>query len=221
MLMRETINKIQEHEKRPVTQVEIAQILNTSNVSLNRRINRKGSEWTSTELIKLVNHYGYYVIQESLQNVNIENKADTFQDKVELKYYTNPNLKTKLTVPDVTTVWQDRQMIENIWKRKPENIRVITMLGDKMDHGAYPLRMDDILLMDISDTDVTKSGIYAFTTNNGSYMFINGINRKFDNSYRFYFYNPIYPEKILTNKDVKEADIKIVGRIFKNLSLTI
>lgn len=219
MLMKETINKIQQHEKRPVTQVEIAQILNTSNVSLNRRINRKGSEWTSTELIKLVNHYGYYVIQESLHNVKLKNNEQS--EYIEIPYYTNPNLKTELTVPDVTTVWLDRQIIENRWKRKPENLRVITMLGDKMDHGAYPLKLDDILLMDISDTDVTKSGIYAFTTNNGAYMFINGVNRKFDNSYRFYFYNPVYPEKILTNEDVKKADIKIVGRIFKNLSLTI
>ncbi len=220
MLMKETISKIQQHEKRSVTQVEIAQIIGTSNVSLNRRVNRKSSEWTSSELIKLVNHYGIYIIQDDLQNVNIDNRNKKSED-FEIPYYTNPNLKTKLTVPDVTTVWQDRQMIENRWKRKPENLRVITMLGDKMDHGSYPLRIDDILLMDISDTDVTKSGIYAFTTHNDQYMFINGINRRYDNTYRFFFLNPNYPDKILTNEDVKKADIKIIGRIFKNMSLTI
>lgn len=194
--------------------IDIAKILEYDYSRVRNRSIRE-SFYNIDEINKISNFYNVNLF-------NIPDKCvDTYSDKVEIHYYTNPNLKTKLTVPDVTTVWFDRQVIENRWKRKPENIRVITMLGDKMDHGAYPLRLDDILFMDISDTDVTKSGIYAFTTNNDSYMFINGINRRYDNMYRFYFYNPIYPEKILTGDDVKKADIKIVGRIFKNLSLTI
>lgn len=76
-------------------------------------------------------------------------------------------------------------------------------------------------MMDISDTDITKAGVYAFTTNNDTYMFINGVNRRYDGAFRFYFYNPNYPEKILTDDEVERANIKIVGRIVKNLSLTI
>lgn len=189
----------------------ITQVLGFSSTKVYYTRAQRNSEFSDLEVKTLFEYF----------DPNRVVNSSTLADKVELHYYTNPNLKTKLTVPDVTTVWQDRQIIENIWKRKPENLKVITMLGDKMDYGAYPLRIDDILLIDTADTDVTKSGVYAFTTQNGAYMFINGITRKFDNTYRFFFYNPMYPEKVLTAEDVEKADIQIVGRIFKNLSLTI
>lgn len=199
--------------KTGLTQAEIARVLNTSPVSISRRVKNINSEPTFSEIKKV----------EAALEKNIFTTCDCSNrtDKVEIKYYKNSNLKTDIKTSAITSVWFDRELVENIWQMIPENLRITTMLGDKMDSGSYPMRKNDILIMDISDTDITKAGVYAFTTHNDTYMFINGVNRRFDGTWRFYFYNKNYPEKILTDAEVEKAGIKIIGRIVKNLSLTI
>lgn len=190
---------------------EMAKILNIKEGTLKQRINRN-SKFKTLEFKALRDHY-------------LNSEKDVFigssDDKVEIPYYISENLTTNIKTAGLTSLWFDRELVENIWRMKPENLRIITMLGDKMSAGEYPLHKNDVLIMDISDKDVTNAGIYAFTTHGGSYMYINGINRRYDNTYRFYFYNTNYPEKILTEAEVVKADIKIVGRIIKNLTLTI
>lgn len=190
----------------------IAKILGFGYSTIGNRATRD-SEYSLEEIIKLSHAY-----KIDLKNNTVTN---TSSDKVELKYYENPNLNIDIKNPLISSLWFDRELVENIWNKDPKNLRIIKMLGDKMDNGAYPLRNDDILIMDISDTNVTKAGIYAFTTDNDKYMFINGVYRRIDGTYRFYFYNDVYPDRILSDEEVKKADIKIIGRIIKNQSLTI
>lgn len=195
--------------------IRITDISKTLAINYSAIANRakRDSDYSFDELEKISQAYNVDIINNHLTN--------THGDKVEIQYYINPNLQTNIKTPKVTSIWFDRELVENIWNMNPSDLRIVTMLGDKMDFGSYPLRKNDILIMDISDKDVTKAGIYAFTTHNDTYMFINGINRRFDGTYRFYFYNNNYPEKILTDEEVEKADIKVVGRIVKNLSLTI
>lgn len=189
---------------------DIAEILNLKEGTLKQRINRN-SKFKSLEFKILQDYY--------LNKIN--NNSSTVNDKVEIPYYVNDKLTTNLKNPAITSLWFDRELVENIWHTNPESLRIIVMPGDKMNAGAYPLRKNDVLIMDMSDKDVTNSGIFAFTTHGDSYMYVNGVNRKYDNTYRFYFYNQNYPEKVLTEAEVIKADIKIVGRIIKNLTLTI
>lgn len=198
-----------------LSQAEVAGVLKISQVSVSKRVNNPNSEVKEDEIRLLENATG----KQIYYNSNIVSNVG--YDKVEIPYYNNSNLTTNIKTDDITSIWFDRELVENIWRKKVENLRIITMLGDKMNSGSYPLRKDDILIMDISDTDITKAGVYAFTTHNDTYMFINGVNRRFDGLHRFYFYNPNYPEKFLTDEQVKTADIKIIGRIIKNLTLTI
>lgn len=170
----------------------------------------RDSEFTDLEIKTLVEHY----------NPKVEYSA-TLTDKVELKYYENPNLKVDVKNPLITSMWFDRELVENIWKKHPQNLRIIKMLGDKMDYGAYPLRNDDILIIDITETDPFIAGTYVFTTNNNQYIFINRVSRSMDGSYKFTFLNPTYPEKVLTQSEAEELDLRIVAKVVKNLSLTI
>lgn len=189
----------------------IAQVLGMKSSKTLYTRSQRHSDFSDAEVKKLIDYFA----PSAHLNTN------TLSDKVEIPYYRNPNLTTNIKTQAVTSIWFDRELVENIWRMNPANLRITTMLGDKMDSGSYPLHKDDLLIMDISDKDVTKAGVYAFTTHNDTFMFINGVNRRFDGTYRFYFYNTNYPEKVLTDEDVKKADIKIVGRIVKNLSLTI
>lgn len=199
-----------------ITQVQFAKGMGSNPISCNQRI-KSNSELKVSEAIKLFNSFNYDFINHCVINAEKYNNIE----KVEIKYYQNPNLITDIRTPLVTSIWFDRELVENVWKKDPKNLRIITMLGDKMDNGDYPLKNDDILVIDLGETDVTKSGIYAFTTHNENYIFINGVNRKYDGSYRFFFYNKLYPEKTFTPEETQKIDLKIVGRVVKNLSLTI
>lgn len=189
---------------------EIAEILNMQLGTLYARI-RRNSDFSSLEFRILRDHY-----------LNKNNKSsDCSNDKVEIPYYVNDKLTTNIKTSAITSIWFDRELVENIWHVDPTFLRIVVMPGDKMNAGTYPLHKNDILIMDTSDKDITNAGVFAFTTHGNSYMYVNGVNRRFDGTYRFYFYNPIYPEKILTEAEVAKADIKIIGRIIKNLTLTI
>lgn len=170
----------------------------------------RDSEFTDLEIKTLVEHY----------NPKVE-YSTTLADKVELKYYENPNLQVDIRNHLMSSMWFDRELVENIWKKDPKNLRIIKMLGDKMDYGAYPLRNDDILIIDITETDPFIAGTYVFTTNDNQYIFINRVNRSLDGSYKFSFLNPAYPEKVHTPEEIKELDLRIVAKVVKNLSLTI
>lgn len=206
-------------DKTGLTRADLARIWGVSIQAVSKRLHSpKPSEVKVSELLKVEKEINKVLIEEHIKACPV---CENAHEQIEIKYYSNPNLQTNIKTPAITSVWFDRELVENIWHKDPANLRATIMPGDKMDSGDYPFKKDDILVMDISDTDVTKSGVYAFTTHKDTYFFINGVNRRYDGTYRFYFYNQNYPEKILTEEEVKTADIKIVGRIVKNLSLTI
>lgn len=191
---------------------ELVNILGLSSPKTIYQRAHRNSDFTELEVKILKDHYCRSVADE---NVNL----NTTCDKAEIKYFEHQNLKTNIKSPAITSIWFDSELVTNIWRKDPKNLRIITMLGDKMDLGEYPLKNGDILIIDTSETDITKAGIYAFTTHNNNYMFINGVNRRYDGMCRFYFTNQMYPEKVLSDEDIKNADIKIIGRVIKNLSL--
>lgn len=210
MLHDELLCRLQNLTNIKVKKSEIAKILNFGYSAIANR-EKRNTPYSIEEIEKISQYF----------NVDILNnkKGNTTGDKMEIPYYSDYRLKTDIKSSAITSIWFDRELVENIWRKDPTNLRIITMLGDKMDSGDYPLKNGDILIIDTSDIDITKVGIYAFTTSNNSYMFVNGVNRRYDGACRFYFTNKAYPEKILTDEDVIKADIRIIGRVIKNLSL--
>lgn len=211
MKHRVLLERLQNLTNKKANLSEIARVLGFGYSTIGNRASRN-SEYSLDEINKLSLYYNVDLINNHITN--------TSGDRYEIPYYINDDLITDLRLPDITTIWMDRELIENRWKRKKENLRVVTMLGDKMDGGNRPIHIDDVLLMDVSDRDVTKAGVYAFTTYDDKYMYINNVYRKFDGTYSFTFANPKYPEKILTNADVENAHMRVVGRVFINLTDT-
>lgn len=208
----ELIERIKALKGYAPTQSYIAEILCYKTSKINNRAARN-SKYSEKEIVILSKELGINIIENQASN--------TYADKVELKYYENPSLKVNIKNPLITSMWFDRELVENIWKKDPKNLCIIKMLGDKMNHGEYPLRPDDILIMDITETDPFISGTYVFTTNKDKYIFISRVSRLMDGSYKFMFLNPAYPDKVQTPEEAKELDLKIVGKVVKNLSLTI
>lgn len=197
-----------------INQVEAANILNVTPMAISKRVN-KNSELKVSELIKLQEATGRNLLEMSSYDVSKR------RERVEIKYLTiNPAWDDKLKNPLVTSVWLDRELITNIWRKNPEDLRIVKMIGDRMSGGEYPLNNDDILIVDISEKEIINSGTYIFTTKGNENVFINTVEKKIDGGVRFTFFNKYYPDKVYTLEQLQDLDFKIIGRVIKNLSLT-
>lgn len=139
-------------------------------------------------------------------------------DAVEIIYYENPTLIETIKNPVITSIWLDRELIHDVWHKHEKNLRTLQMPGDTMDGGETPIKNKDMLIVDISDTNIQASGIFVYTTKNGSLIFVNGIKQSPDGTYRFYFRNTGYKEIHYTLEDLEKLGFKVIGRVVKNIT---
>ena len=138
---------------------------------------------------------------------------------VEIIYFENPELLGSIKNPNISSVWLDRELVHNVWNRDEKNLRVMQMPGDVMFGGDTPIKNQDILIVDTSITDIMLSGVYAFTTRNDNFIFINCIKQKIDGQVLFYYWNKNYDDVIYAHSDLERIGFKVIGRVIKNLSI--
>ncbi|MCM1340009.1 MAG: hypothetical protein NC191_10095 [Muribaculaceae bacterium] len=193
---------------REVTLQDMAAVLERSRQHISRT---KKDNLTQEQIEKIENGLG----------ISLKQKKEYFEiPYLEIENVQNQRMKNNL----ITTLWLDRELIENDWKKEAQNLRVIKMIGDKMDFGEYPLKHNHTLLVDISETDIINSGVYVFTTENEgkTFVFICGISVQTNGNVKFYFANSkTYAPKILTPKELKDCNFTVLARVVKNLSLTL
>lgn len=201
-------------EKAGITQAEAARILKVSNMAISKRMLNPKSEAKVSEMRKI----------EKACGVTLYEGAPKY-DQVQIKYIEIPGIaENVIKSPYIKERLQfDRELVENAWERIPENLRIVKMRGDKMETTEYPLRNNDILMVDISQTDVANSGIYLYTTKIGGQLevFINNINKRPTGDLRMSYINPKYNEIVYTPEQLEKIDFKVWARVVKNLSLTI
>lgn len=201
-------------EKAGITQTEAAKILKVSNMAISKRITNSKSEAKVSEMQKI----------EKAVGKSLYPGAPKY-DQVQIKYIQIPNIPDDtIKSPFVRERLQfDREIVENAWNRVPENQRIIKMRGDKMETGLYPLRNNDILIVDISQTNVAASGIYLYSTEiNGELdIFINNVYKRPDGSLKMSYFNPKYDDIIYSPEELKNMKFNVIARVVKNISLTI
>lgn len=212
----DVISIIEKRLERSVSQSEFAKVIGTSTPSLNARISKKGGLKLS-EILAAENHYkcGLLFAIELM----VFGKNANFPDAVEIIYYENPKLTNIIKNPDITSLWLDRELIYYKWKKSEQDLRIIQMPGDSMDGGASPISNKDILIIDISDKNPVASGIFAYTTQNDTLIFVNDIKQKADGSLKFNFWNERYKESVYTISDLKTMNFNVIGRVIKNMSI--
>lgn len=193
---------------------EIARLLNYNNSKITNRANRN-SNYSEKEMQILSDALGIDI----LNNVKIcEN-----YDQVAIPYIEIPGIDENLIKsPRIKERLQfDLEIIENEWLCRPENLRIIKCGSHMMDGGDYPIRMNNILLVDITATDIRKRGVYLYTTHDNKHAFIHGLWRATEETVQSYYFNPSYTPNVRPIQELKEINFKVYGRIVKNLSLTI
>lgn len=124
--------------------------------------------------------------------------------------------------PKLTTFNFDVEATK-IMMHERENIRVIIMPHNKMNGGSYPLRARDILFIDISERDISRAGCYLFTSRNNTCYFLCNINITIEGNVRFSYSNPANAseEKTKSFAELEKLDFRVIGRMFKNATLTV
>lgn len=203
--------------KAKISKADVARILGKTPGNITNRL-KTGSEITVAELLAIEKATGLDLIPRPGY---VQNTHDLSQEVIEIDYLhiegvPQTSFKNRL----VNRIYLDKEIVENTWKYKPEDLRGVKMLGDKMAGGDYPLKNEDVLLVDITQTNPLSPGVYVFSTH-GKNVFICGVMKTMEGNTKFYFYNQSYPDKILTDEQMRNAKLTIIGRVIKNLSLRI
>ena len=90
-----------------------------------------------------------------------------------------------------------------------KNIDAINVIGDSMEPT---LNSSNIIFIDKTKTDVSRDGIYAFTTNHG--LFVKRIQRRVDGQLDVISDNKDYPMQIL-----EKQDVNIVGKVISSFGM--
>jgi len=94
-------------------------------------------------------------------------------------------------------------------KENLKNIDAINVVGDSMEPT---LNSDNIIFIDKTRNDVSRDGIYAFTTNHG--LFVKRIQRRVDGKLDVISDNKDYPTQILDKNEVF-----IVGKVVSSFGM--
>ena len=165
-------------------------------------------------LLTIIENNGNEILEKNIQ-ISKGNSCGSY----DVPYW--EGLPEDLRRPQITEVYSDLQLINTDWLSKPENLRTIPMLGDSMNTYSVPLKNKNMLIFDTSITDINKSGVYLFTTNNGNNLYIRFLSLNMDGSVKITAYkNNEQITKTLTSEQQEEYDFKVIGRIIINASLT-
>lgn len=208
--------------------VSFADIARVRNVERQAIAKMKNKELSQEEIVSICEAFEVKPPSE-VDNVSIEN-VNVSDDKLQGKSFNipywegiNDEVTSRIKDDDITEFGLDLQFIIRKLKCEPENLRVISMLGDDMDGGLYPIKNKDLLVIDTSRNNTYESGVYFVTTHGGTRLYVRRIFERMSDSARYFttIDNEIYKkeiEKSWTLEQWKEADVQIVGRVIMHIN---
>ena len=189
------------------SQAELCKILNIKQSTMSNRAVRNSS-FNHNEIETLENHYGVIL-------KNTENTQEV--DIVKIPYW--ENLPDELKHPEYTYVPAQKISIEQGWGTETNNLRIIPMIGNKMTNYWYPMKDNDILIVDISHNYIMGSGVYFATSRNDTHFWIREMQVLINNDIEFKGFSPSgETTKTLSKDQLDEAGFKLIGKVIKNVS---
>lgn len=149
------------------------------------------------------------------------------KDELAGKYYPIPywneenEIIDKLYDNDITEFCYDMQGIVRKLKCKPEDLKIISMFGEEMDGGQFPLKDNDLLIIDTSKKDISESGIYFYSTLKGTKVFVRRLLEQMHGDVTVTVDNPLYAPMVnrtFTQEELDSIDFTVIGRVIKNMS---
>lgn len=192
------------------TTVDFSEYLNESIENINKQLN-------SNELIEIKK-----TSEPSVDFIS----SDLYAGKSYRIPYWDGEAAEQIKKPNVDDLCVDVQTIYTDWKTTPESLIFISMPGDEMEGGEYPIRNKDSLIVDTSRTNISESGVFFCTTQGHTRVHVRRIIEVMSGSIKCITTvdNPRYKsfiEKQWTEEKWLAADVQVIGRVIKNESYTI
>ena len=198
------------------TQKELCEIIGIKQSAMTNRATRN-SDFTSEEIVKFNKHYGINLFNNTVETPFNMNFPIAIADRMEIYYW--KDLPHEFKNPKITSVWFDREIIENAWGMNPDHLCIVPMIGDKMTNYWYPIRNGDILIIDTSQNYIMGNGVYFGTSRNNTQFWIREMQLLMDLTYEFKGYAPSgETSKIYKPSELESVDFKLIGKVIKNVS---
>lgn len=174
------------------------------------------AELTKEQLLGLEEYWGISLITPASAE-NIHTKDDAW----EIPYWERcAEFDLPLKNPLLITKWDDKTFYKYANKNY-KNIRLINMFNDRMDGGVYPIAQNEVIIIDIGDTNYNVDGTFLFTTGpagNEALSIARIESRLGGKSYYFTYPNEAYKHKSrpIDVKELKELNFKVHARVIKN-----
>lgn len=196
------------------SQAELCQILGVKQSTMSNRSSRD-SDITSDEIVKLNNYYNINLFTSDNHNYNTVSFPTG--DRIEISYW--QELPEELKNPRIVSCWFDREIIENAWGMAADHLCIVPMIGDKMTRYWYPIRANDILIVDTSKDYIMGNGVYFATSRNNTRFWIREMQVLLNNDIEFKGFSPSGDTtKVFTKEQLDEVDFRLIGKVIKNLS---
>jgi phage repressor protein C with HTH and peptisase S24 domain len=219
MQLKDKINELKIKTLQKISYEDVAKILGLgSKQAVYNRITRK-QELQPYEEAALDEYFYNKKVNNINQNSFPESTSNNYSltDRIEIDYW--EGLPEDLKNPNIMSVWFDREIIENAWGMKADHLCIIPMIGDKMTHYWYPIRNNDILIIDMSHNYIMGNGVYFAVSRNNTRFWIREMQILINNDIQIKGFAPSgETTKVISADTLKEADFKIIGKVIKNVS---
>lgn len=203
------INELQQHlqniTQKEITQSDIAKALEKDRSNICNKAKR-GTELKVSEIKQIEKYFG----------VNLFTNLQPTNDQIILEYiHLNPSCGKGTILLDkveVTPISLGKALIQNVFKIKnPKCLKIFKASGDSMEKTIYD---EDLLLVDTSIIDCINGGVYLLMRNDD--FICKRLHKLLNGDLEIISDNSLYDKEIIqSNSDV---EIKIIGRVIKNLS---
>lgn len=197
------------------SQSEIGKILGLAQTAVSGRANRN-SNFTDEEIEKLEKHYNVNLTLEG-GITNAKFYPVNVSDIVEIPYW--EGLPDDLKISNLNCVTVEKSFTETHWHIKPEDLRIVTMVGNKMSNYWYKINDNDVLIIDTSHNFIRGNGVYFATSRNDTRFWIREMQVLYNDDVEFKGFAPSgNTTRVLNKKQLEEVDFKIIGKVIKNVS---
>ena len=150
------------------------------------------------------------------------NNLKTSENVTNEKFFNIPYwelLPEHLKSLEVDYIPVQRKVIEVGWKLNPEKLRIVPMVGDKMQSFWYQISEDDLLIIDTNQNEILGNGVYFATSQNNTRFWVREMQNLINNDVQIKGY-ALSGEtvKTFTRQELADVDFRVIGKVIKNVS---
>lgn len=177
---------------------------------------------TICDILKLDKGYFYNQQNDIMvkRNINTNSpvRCDQCQNAYEIKYLEHEKLKDVIQHKNITSIFLDKELIDDVWNIDPSHLRIMGMPSEAMSGGRYVFKRNDVLIIDVSVHQITTRGIYAYTASHDKIVSVSYVSPLMGEGLEFTYANENFNAKTYSMEFLQKQNFTVLGRVIKNIS---